>query len=134
MKQWIHKILSISMALLVLFSTVSFTVEKHYCGEHLIDVAVFTGAEDCSGEKISETKTTKKGCCKDEIDVLEGQDELRVNGIDYLEFEQQLFVASFVYSYINLFEGLPQLVIPHRDYSPPNLIIDRQVLDQVFLI
>lgn len=77
---------------------------------------------------------TKKPCCKDKVDIVKGQDELIVKTIDDLDFKQQLFVAFFKYSYIYLFEGLPQLVIPHKDYSPPNLVIDKQIMDQVFLI
>jgi hypothetical protein len=65
---------------------------------------------------------------------MEGQDELKVRSFDDIQFEQQLFLASYVYSYVNLFEGLPQLVVPHKDYSPPNLVKDIQVVDQVFLI
>jgi len=48
--------------------------------------------------------------------------------------DQQVFVASFVYSYAHLFEGLAENVIPFRDYSPPPLIRDIQILDQTFLI
>ena len=46
-KQWLHKVFSISMALLVLFSTISFTVEKHYCGDFLIDTDVFSQVKKC---------------------------------------------------------------------------------------
>ena len=135
-KQIVHKVFSLFMAMLVMFSTVSFTVEKHYCGDMLVDVAVFEEVEKCNMEayEMALEKITKKTCCKDTVDLLEGQDELRVNSSDDLEFEQQTFIATFVYSFINLFEGLPQLVVPHKDYSPPNLIVDIQVLDQVFLI
>ncbi|MFK2819559.1 hypothetical protein U0L90_05480 [Flavobacteriaceae sp. LMIT009] len=131
-----HKVFSIFMAMLVMFSTVSLTVEKHYCGDTLVDVAVFEEAKKCGMESsnMPVEEITKKSCCKDTVDLLEGQDELRVNSFDDLDYEQQLFVTTFVYSYINLFEGLPQLVVPHKDYSPPNLIVDIQVLDQVFLI
>ena len=124
------------MAMLVMFSTVSLTVEKHYCGDTLVDVAIFEEAEKCGMESsnMPVEEITKKPCCKDTVDLLEGQDELRVNSFDDFDFEQQLFVATFVYSYINLLEGLPQLVVPHKDYSPPNLIVDVQLLDQVFLI
>ena len=131
-----HKVFSIFMAMLVMFSTVSLTVEKHYCGDTLVDVAIFEEAKKCGMESsnMPVEEITKKPCCKDTVDLLEGQDELRVNSFDDFDFEQQLFVATFVYSYINLLEGLPQLVVPHKDYSPPNLIVDVQLLDQVFLI
>lgn len=120
------------MALLVLFSTVSFTVEKHYCGDVLVDVSVFTEAEKCASE--AEEIIAKMDCCKDTVDVIQGQDELSVKTFNDLDFEQQVFLASFTYSYISLFEGLPKEVIPFKDYSPPNLVADIQVLNQVFII
>ena len=135
-KQFIHKSFSVLIAILVLFSTVSFTVEKHFCGDILVDVSVFTEVEKCAMEDFEKEQEaiTKKTCCKDTVDVFEGQNELIVKVIDDLDFEKQVFVASYIYSYINLFEGLPKQVIPHKDYSPPNLVYDIQVLDQVFII
>ena len=120
----------------MLCSTVSFTIEKHFCGDKLIDVSVFTEANKCKMEALEMEleKITKESCCKDKIDVVKGQDELIVKTIDDLDVTQQMFVATFTYSYLNLFEGLPQLVIPHKNYSPPILVTDLQVLDQVFLI
>jgi hypothetical protein len=135
-KQILHKIFSVSLALIVLCSTVSFTIEKHFCGDTLVDVSVFAEANKCKMEALEmELETiTKAPCCKDKIDVVKGQDELIVKTIDDLDVNQQLFVATYTYSYLNLFEGLPELVIPHKNYSPPILVIDIQVLDQVFLI
>ena len=124
------------MALLVLCSTVSFTVEKHFCGDVLVDVSVFREAEKCAMEDFEKELEliTKKACCKDIIDVFEGQDELIVKSFDDFELDNQIFITSYIYSYINLFEGLPQKVIPFKEYSPPNLIEDIIILDQVFLI
>ena len=132
LKQLLHKGFSISLALIVLFSTVSFTIEKHYCGDILVDVSVFYEAEKCGMEAIELAQ--KKSCCKDEIDIVEGQDELKISSFEDLEFEKQQFLSAFVYSYINGFESLPKQTIPHKDYSPPNLVADIQVLDQVFII
>jgi hypothetical protein len=132
LKQLLHKGFSISLALIVLFSTVSFTIEKHYCGDVLVDVSVFYEAEKCGMEAMELAQ--KKSCCKDEIDIVEGQDELKISSFEDLEFEKQQFLSAFVYSYINGFESLPKQTIPHKDYSPPNLVADIQVLDQVFII
>ena len=124
------------MAVLVLFSTVSFTVEKHYCGDVLIDSAVFSQAQKCDMESSdeSESNVTKKHCCKDELEVVEGQDKLKQSQIEDVSFEHSVFIVSYLYSYCKSFEELPKLIIPHKDYSPPNLINDIQVLDEVFLI
>lgn len=135
-KRTTHKVFSTFLAFIVLVSTVSFTIEKHFCGDVLVDIAMFSDVKKCGMEalEIELEKITKKSCCKDIIDVFEGQDELSVKIIDDLDFNQQLFIASFTYSYINLFEGLKKQIIPHKDYSPPNLIQDIQLLDQVFII
>lgn len=136
-KQVLHKSFSITLAILVLFSTVSLTVEKHFCGDNLIDVALFSNAKTCGMEMEKttvETSKKKKPCCTDEIEVVQGQDVLKFSSFEDLDFEQQLFLASFVYSYTNLFEGLPEQIIPHKDYSPPNIIVDLQLVNDTFLI
>lgn len=135
-KQFLHKSFSVIMALLVMFSTVSFTIEKHYCGNVLVDVAIFTEAKTCGMETNTATQDaiTKKMCCKDEVKLVKGQDELKITSFDDLSFQHQLFISTFTYAFINLFEGLEQHIIPHKDYSPPNLVADIQVLDQVFII
>ena len=135
-KQVLHKSFSITLAFLVLFSTVSLTVEKHFCGGVLVDVAIFTEGEKCAMEasEMEQTGITKKSCCKDQVDVIQGQDTLKVNTFDDLEFEQQVFLTSFAYSYINLFEGVPEQIIPYKDYSPPNIIVDIQLVNDTFLI
>ncbi len=136
MKQILHRFFSMGLALLVLFSTVSLTVEKHYCGKVLIDASIFSEARKCGMEKGESSKVVamEKSCCKDEIAVVEGQDELKTNGFDDLEFGSKLFISSFIYSFATLYESLPKQIIPHKDYSPPNLIFDIQLLDDVFLI
>jgi hypothetical protein len=135
-KTFLHKFFSVALAYLVLFSTLSFTVEKHYCGDNLIDVAIFSKVDSCGMDMdtVASVSLEKKHCCKDEIQVIKGQDKLKKSSFEDLQLDQQLFLNTFFYSFVNLFEGLPELVIPHKNYSPPNLIVDIQVLDQVFNI
>lgn len=120
------------MAFFVLFSTVSFTIEKHFCGDVLVDVSLFTEAQKCASEV--EEIIAKMDCCKDTVDVVQGQDELNVKTFEDIDFEQQVFLNAFTFTYLNLFQGLPKKVIPHKDYSPPKLVYDIQLRDQVFII
>ena len=124
------------MAILLLLSTLSITVEKHFCGDVLIDVAVFSNVEKCGMEGLesNQEQVTKKSCCKDTLDVVEGQSQLEFKTFDDLDFNQQLFLTSLIVSYDGLFVSLPKQTTPHHNYSPPNLIADIQMLDQVFLI
>ena len=125
-----------ALAILVLLSTMSFTVEKHFCGDTLIDTAVFTKVEDCGMNMASsqDVKENRNHCCTDQVEVVKGQDKLKITSFEDLKHHQQLSFASYVYVLANLFEGLPEQIIPHKNYSPPNLVADIQVLDQVFII
>lgn len=133
MEKALHKTISLSLALLVLMSTFSFTVDKHFCGSMLVDKAVFSEAKTCGMEMHSETASAEDSCCTNEKTAVEGQDEMKVS-FHSLDFDQQVFLTSFTHSYLNLFEGSPEQVIPFKNYSPPLLVTDIQVLDQVFLI
>ena len=137
MKSFLHRCTSLLLAILVVFSTLSFTIEKHYCGDNLIDTSFFANAKTCGMEMAPDscdTKTVKKSCCKDEIKLVKGQDELKVNTFDDLKFHQQFFLQALDYSYVSLYESLPKKIIPNKDYSPPNLVLDIHVLDEVYLI
>ncbi|UOY06790.1 hypothetical protein L0P88_23090 [Muricauda sp. SCSIO 64092] len=132
--------MSLLLAGIVLFSTMSFTLDMHYCGDHLVDFSFMQKAETCM-MKAEMTKTSgqcsimemKMNCCSDVEVVFEGQDDLKVS-FDQLSLDQQIFLASFTHSYINLFEGFDKEIVPFKDYSPPPLIWDVQVLHQTFLI
>ena len=138
MKKVTHKISAIIMATVVLVSTMSFTIDMHYCGNTLVDVALYKEAKSCGMEQgVSDSSgcaiLIKKGCCTDKQLTLEGQDELQTS-FDKITLEQQIFVASFYYSYINLFEGLENNIVPLEEYPPPLLVKDIQVLNETFLI
>ena len=125
---------SVVLAIMVLFSTLSFTVEKHYCAGKLVDLSVFSKAETCGMEMPSQTSATTKSCCKDEVDVLKGQDHLKTGTDNKVSIVQTLFIKAYVYCVDISFESLPKKVVPHLDYSPPNIVKDIHVLDETFLI
>ena len=76
----------------------------------------------------------RKPCCEDKSSIVEGQDELNMSVVQDLSFEQQVLIASFVYSYTNLFEELENNRIPFKHYSPPLVVKNIQKLDEVYLI
>ncbi|WP_271393818.1 HYC_CC_PP family protein [Aequorivita sinensis] len=133
-----HKIVSVFMAILVMFTTMSFTIDMHYCGETLVDYSLTQSAHSCGMDmevptSDCEIQIPEDSCCTDKQVLIEGQDELK-HSFDTLSLEQQNFVASFFYSYINLFEDLDANIIPFRDYNPPFLIRDIQKLHETYLI
>ncbi|MFD2727356.1 HYC_CC_PP family protein [Hyunsoonleella rubra] len=137
MKQVFHKIMSFLMAFVVLFSTMSFTIDMHYCGDTLVETAVFHKAKGCGMEmqnpSSSDCSVTKKNCCTDEQITIEGQDELKIS-FDKLTFDQQVFIASFISTYIDLFEGLNENVSSYEEYKPPLVIRQLYKIDETYLI
>ena len=130
------------MAFVVLLSTMSFTISEHYCGDILVDTAIFHKAKSCGMDAANlqaektlkeDCSVKKKNCCSEKRTVIEGQDELKLS-FDNFSLDQQFIVTSFIYTYLNLFEGLEKNVIPFQDYSPPLIVKDIQLLDDSFLI
>ncbi|MCG9971824.1 HYC_CC_PP family protein [Christiangramia crocea] len=130
MKNALRHIGSLLMAVIVLFSTFSFTVDKHFCGDYLVDKAVFSKAETCGVQMPADSENH---CCTNEKVSVEGQDELKIS-FDSFDLHQQVFITTLTYTYFELFESLPKQIIPYEDYSPPILVRDIQLVDQVFLI
>jgi len=133
MKQYLSKIASFFLALMVLFSTFSFTVEKHYCGESLMDVS-FIGDADTCGMDMEKRSAKKKNCCKDEVHYMEGQDELQLIQSDDLNFSKEQFLVSFYISYTDLFVENKSSKTSFKNHYLSDLPINYQVLYQSFLI
>lgn len=140
MKHAVNKIASSVMALIVLFSTLSFSVDMHYCGNHLVDFSFYGKVEMClmqNEKSVSANKCPmmdmKMACCSDVHLTKVGQDDLKIS-FDRISFDQQVFVTSFIYACSDLFEGYANELVLFKEYSPPPLLRDVQILDQTFLI
>lgn len=138
MKNFFHKVLSMLLAFVVLISTMSFTLNMHYCGETLVATSFFESVESC-GMEIAKLKLPKgcsmekPDCCKNEQSLIKGQDELKLN-FDKLSFDQQIFVVAFFHTYSAFFESAEEVIpsIPH--YPPPNIVRHIYKLDESYLI
>lgn len=138
MKDALHKIVSIAMVFLLLLSTISWKVEKHYCMGRLMDMALFVDVADCGmgmayNENSQNLDETKQPCCDDEVIFIDGQDDLKIVFND-LDTDQQSFLIAFKHSYLNLFHVQTEKSVPFEQYPPPILVKDIQLLDEVFLI
>ena len=131
-----HKIVASLMSVVLLFSTVSLTIEKHFCGGDLVDVAIFTdGKKLCADghlefkEMISETS-----CCKNTVEVLQGVDQLSNQDTEFQNLALDHPAVIFAVSYWLSQQHLPEPKITFRDYKVPLITKDIQVLHEVFLI
>jgi len=134
MKQVSQKIISIIMAFVVVLSTVSFAVNSHYCGNTLVDTAVFYNVKTCKvPQQFKGCAVAKMNCCSNKQKVVDGQDELQLT-IDKVSFGQQIFITSLIYTYINLFEDFDKSETSYQEYSQPLVIRQLYKIDETYLI
>lgn len=131
-----HKTAALIMAILVLVSTVSFTVEQHFCAGNLIDVAFFTDVEKCGFDSSDDTdsKIEIKSCCQDKVEIFIGQDHLKVDIPDDIDVGQKLVFSIDKHIHKTNYSYLKVSLVAFETYIPPNLITDFRVSHQVFLI
>lgn len=138
MRELFRQLLACTMAFIVLFSSMSFTVDMHFCGDNLVDLSLIE-ADNCgmlSMPGMSESDSmlmSDMGCCTDLQVTLEGQDELKIS-FDKLSLEQQVFLASYYHSYQQLFNTQPGVIIPFDGYPPPLIVRDIYILHETYLI
>ena len=134
MKQFFTKISTFLLAFFVLFSTFSFTVETHYCGDLLVDVSFVVEAENSAMSSDLIACTKKNNSCKVEIQKVAGQGQLRFHQIEKLSFSNQQFIIPFLVSKNYLFIKNESENKFYKDFSPPDISLDYQILYQTFLI
>lgn len=125
------------MAIVVLFSTMSFAIDMHYCGDTLVETAIFQKAVGCEMDMNSlstkECSVTEKNCCENEQLVVDGQDNLQFSA-DKVSFNQDLFIASFVFTYNTRFKGIEEKPRPYEKYTAPLVVKEIFKLDETYLI
>lgn len=136
--KFFHKIFSLSLAILILVSTSSFTIEKHFCEGFLINFSLFNNLEKCDdipcADKCQNENITDADCCSDVIDVVEGQDVFPAKDFDDLDYNQQVFLFAFTVSFNELFTFTSVSKTRYKNYSSPFLITNKLVDHQTFLI
>ena len=136
MNQFGIKILSVTLALTLLFTTSSFSVDLHYCSKTLIDISILGNADTCvnTTQKIPrECTIDDESCCVNKTFVSLGDDDLKKGSFKY-SFKSFTFISTFFYTYIDLFEGTEKGVIPFQKYVPPLISKDIVILHETFLI
>lgn len=139
MSSHLQKTGSILLAFLLLFSTLSFRVDMHFCRDHLVDLSFTRKAATCG--MVSSNKSpagcvmAAMNCCRDVEVIIQGQDDLQLSADTIaLEITSHTAVPSPLF-HVNL----PRLIgAPRnqffREYSPPPLIRQVHLLNQTFLI
>ena len=137
MKSVFTKISAIFLTLLVISSTTSFAIDKHYCGDTLVDTSFFAKATSCGMDSNELPKDScsfkKKDCCSDIQILIEGQDDLK-GSLDDFQFYNNYFIISVFNFNANPFEGYSEKVINYKKYIPPLVVKEIYKLDETYLI
>jgi hypothetical protein len=137
-----HKIISFFLALIVLFASFSFTVNKHICGGEIASIAFFVSANTCGmdmsicendSKKTSEKTIQKEPCCKNVTQVIQGNDNNQQAQQIELNFPQIQFIKAFVYSFVLQFQPITSNFV-FKSYSPPSVYKDLLTFFQIFRI
>lgn len=139
MKRFFYKILVFTLPFTVLFSSTSFTVDMHFCCNKLVNVAIFGKAKPCKDEKQDISRSSKKcslgqmDCCSNTSIVKKADNNLKKAQFE-LDVYNLVFLQTFFHTYVNLFEGLQENIVPFTSYNPPWIEKDILVLHETFLI
>lgn len=140
MKRKLQQIAAVFLAAFLLFSTISLSVDLHFCGDHLVDLS-FTGrAANCNAVLNAAANSGKcpmaaMECCSDEAISLQGQDDLQQHIFDYSLSHPDYLAHAIIYNFYQV--GSPILKespTSFVDSSPPPLIRKIHLLHSTFLI
>jgi len=138
LKSILTKILAFFLTALLLFSSVSFTLEKHFCGGQIYSESLLGKAEKCGMEAeccMAEndiTSFSKKSCCKDEIHLLNGSIFEKESPIKL--FNKQKDLSLFVLIYAAFFSQKENRSTHFKNYFPPPNTHNFNILYQIFRI
>lgn len=141
MKKTSFKITSLLLAFTVLFSTMSFSVDKHYCGDMLFSKTIFNYTEDCDmqpqtvcdGENSSQDESKGKSCCFNIQEFVKGQNHEQ-NALQVASLDIQKIAIVVDFNSFDFDAVYKSIEYTYQDYSPPLLVKNIPVLVQTFRI
>lgn len=140
MRKALQKFGAAGLSFLLLFSTLTLHLKMHFCGDHLVDIALGNKAATCAMEPLQKELSgtcfmSAMNCCSDLDLYLRGQEDFQ-NGI--------LTAAPIpVYTIIlsaptlqgcMLFRAAPERKLGFNAHSPPPLIQKTHIIYGVFII
>ncbi len=136
------RILSISLAVLILASSLGLTIATHYCGGHIMDSAVAFGhtdlgcdmglMDDISIDFNHENNIRSTTCCENEFVAIELDDQFK-SSVQKVSINP-VFLAVYANALlgVTVFENTQN--VAYLDYNPPPLIANFQIEHQTLLI
>ena len=123
------------LSITFLLSTVSFSVNAHYCGNILVDQSIVVPAKKCAMHSTdTDHKEVKDDCCNEKHHLVEGQDELQNTFSDDIQLSiLALSLPADNFPFELQYDRL-KTKIHFKDRAPPGKKYSLQILYQSFLI
>ncbi len=149
-----YRITALTLAIVMFFTSFSYSVDVHYCQGHLKSVKLFGQAKTChemaaenstkacSSSKHNDHHNSKscadaddeKDCCQNKTFNFESDDDQQILSSTLLDLDQVQFLASFVVQYLLTLDRCTDDNPRYTQYRPPLLFRDIPVLIQSFLL
>lgn len=145
---YIYRFVAVFMAILILVSSIGFTIDQHFCGGQLKSFSLIGKAKDCyelaTGEKqlscpnhnidsFKGLSISKKRCCENRTEHFQSDTEVPSSISNILNVDTQQFIVAYISVFITR-----SLLIPlngvHLSYKPPIIYSDIPILIQSFLL
>jgi len=134
MKRQITKIGAVFMTLIVLLSTMSFTIHNRYCSGDLVDTTLFSESESCKIIVLNNCCEITEDCCNHEEIIIDGQKELPSRITVDLPIIAQYFILNSSNLFLENYSFKFKKTVFYREYIPPSLVFNKQIAHQVFII
>jgi len=137
MKEICRKIAALFLIAIVLLSSSSFSIYKHFCGDNLVTISTEKLDSCCESEITSQNFNklifSEQNCCKNETTIKDIQ-IFDTNSPNKIAKNTVLFFTSFHHNFIQKTTFVTATKNYYKDFYPPKLVSNKQVLFQTFLI
>ena len=150
-KQTYQQVIALFLLLIVVLSSMSFTIDGHYCNGELQNISILGKAPECQMANQEITKEVycpvhKKmmtmptsdedinDCCENKTIFVDAEDDLKEQPINHVEVEQ---LQNFVIAFVSVFYtkiSIDQQSIQKFSYQSPFIIRNIYALSEVFLL
>jgi hypothetical protein len=135
-----HKISALFLVFVVLFSTTSFTVERHLCMDNVYSYAFFGHAKECGMKsKICRVNDedndifSENTCCVNDFQVKKASTTVQSDTVQ-LKNQEISFLTDHIFANLGLVEVIKHPLNNSTKYPPPLIENKISIFYQVFLI
>jgi hypothetical protein len=150
-KQTYQQVIALFLLLIVVLSSMSFTIDGHYCNGELQNISILGKAPECQMANQEITKEVycpvhKKmmtmptsdedinDCCENKTVFVDAEDDLKDQSLNYVKIQQ---LQQFSIAYILVFHSeiiTDRQSIQEYSYQSPFIVRDIYALSEVFLL